>query len=74
MEEILTAYLITFGWAIVGSLSMGIGLVLSLTVFSALNRGVDEWKLVKEGSVPMAIVLAAVVVATGIVVGSAIRP
>ena len=39
--EILTAYLITFGWALVGSVSMGIGLVLSLTLFNWLNRGVD---------------------------------
>ena len=72
--EILTAYLITFGWAVVGSVSMGIGLVLSVAIFNFLNRGVDEWKLIREGSIPMAIVLAAVVLATGIVVGSAIRP
>ncbi len=72
--EILTAYLITFGWAVVGSVSMGIGLVLSLTIFNRLNRGVDEWQLIKEGSLPMAIVLASVVLAAGIVVGAAIRP
>ncbi|MEE8554369.1 MAG: DUF350 domain-containing protein, partial [bacterium] len=56
--EILTAYLITFGWALVGSVSMGIGLVLSLTIFNWLNRGVDEWQLIKEGSIAMAIVMA----------------
>lgn len=72
--EILMAYLITFGWALVGSVSMAIGLVLSLTIFNFLNRGVDEWKLIREGSIPMSIVLAAVIIATGIVVGNAIRP
>ncbi len=72
--EILTAYLITFGWALVGSVSMGIGLVLSLTLFNWLNRGVDEWQLIKEGSIAMAIVMASVVLAAGIVVGAAIRP
>ena len=72
--EILMAYLITFGWALVGSVSMAIALVLSLTIFNFLNRGVDEWKLIREGSIPMAIVLAAVIIATGIVVGNAIRP
>ena len=72
--EILLAYLITFGWALVGSISMGIALVLSLTIFNFLNRGVDEWKLIREGSIPMSIVLAAVIIATGIVVGNAIRP
>ena len=72
--EILLAYLITFGWALVGSISMGIGLVLSVTIFNFLNRGVNEWKLIQEGSIPMSIVLAAVILATGIVVGNAIRP
>ena len=72
--EILLAYLITFGWALVGSVSMAIALVLSLTIFNFLNRGVDEWKLIREGSIPMSIVLAAVIIATGIVVGNAIRP
>ncbi|MBI4384922.1 MAG: DUF350 domain-containing protein [Nitrospinae bacterium] len=72
--EIATAYLITFGWAIVGSASMGAGLFISLYIFNLLNKGVDEWALIKEGSVPMAIVLASVVIASGIVVGSAIRP
>ena len=72
--EILIAYLITFGWALVGSVSMAIALVLSLTIFNFLNRGVDEWKLIREGSIPMSIVLAAVILATGIVVGNAIRP
>jgi uncharacterized membrane protein YjfL (UPF0719 family) len=74
MTELLTAYAVTFGWAIVGSLSMGIGLVISLKVFTWLNRGLDEWKLIEEGSVPMAIVLAAVVLAAGLVVAAAIRP
>jgi uncharacterized membrane protein YjfL (UPF0719 family) len=72
--EILSAYVITFGWAIVGSLSMGLGLVISLFVFTRLTPGVDEWKLVREGSIPMAIILAAVIIACGLVVASAIRP
>jgi uncharacterized membrane protein YjfL (UPF0719 family) len=74
MSDLLTAYLVTFGWALVGSLSMGIALVISLRIFTWLNRGVDEWKLIEEGSIPMAIVLAAVVLAAGIVVAAAIRP
>lgn len=72
--EILTAYLVTFGWALVGSASMGVGLAISLAIFNLLNKGVDEWALIREGSIPMAIVLAAVVLASGIVVGSAIKP
>ena len=72
--EIFRAYLITFGWAVVGSLSMGVGLIVTLWVFSIFTRDVDEWKLIKEGNVPMSIVLGAVIIACGLVVASAIRP
>ncbi len=74
MKELLLAYAATFGWALVGSLSMGMGLAVALTFFNWSTRGVDEWKLIKEGSIPMALVLGAVVVACGLVVASAIRP
>ena len=74
MKELLLAYAATFGWALVGSLSMGMGLVVALTFFTWCTRGVDEWKLIKEGSIPMAVVMGAVVVACGLVVASAIRP
>ena len=33
MSEIFTAYLVTFGWAIVGSISMGIGIIIALKLF-----------------------------------------
>ena len=72
--EILSAYVITFGWALVGSISMGLGLAVMLFVFTHLTPQVDEWKLIREGSIPMAMIMAAVIIACGIVVASAIRP
>jgi uncharacterized membrane protein YjfL (UPF0719 family) len=74
MPDILYAYLITFGWAIVGSLSMGLGIVITLKLFTFCTREVDEWALVKSGNIPIAIILAAVILSLGIVVSSAIRP
>ncbi len=72
-QQIFLAYLITFGWAIVGSLSMAIGVFLALKLFTLATRGVDEWKLIKEGNVPMAIILAALILSIGIVVASITR-
>lgn len=72
--ELATAYLITFGWAIVGSVGMGLGLAITLKLFTLLTPGVDEWKMVKEGNIPIGIILASVVIACGIVVAAAIRP
>ncbi len=74
MPEILTAYLITFGWAIVGSISMGIGIIITLKLFDISTRKVDEWELIKQGNIPMAIILASVIISLGIVVSAAIHP
>jgi uncharacterized membrane protein YjfL (UPF0719 family) len=72
--ELLQSYLITFGWALVGSISMGLGIIITLKLFDFSTRDVDEWALVKQGNIPMAIILSAVIIALGMVVASAIRP
>ena len=74
MPEILKAYLITFGWAILGSVAMGCGIIITLKLFAWSTRKVDEWELIKQNNIAMAIVLASVVTALGIVVASAVRP
>ena len=72
--EILKAYLITFGWAIVGSVAMGLGIIIALWMFDLSTRKVDEWDLIEKGNIAMAIVLAAVIIALGIVIASAVQP
>jgi uncharacterized membrane protein YjfL (UPF0719 family) len=74
MREIFMGYLVTFGWAIVGSVSMGIGIIITLKLFDLSTRNVDEWELIKQGNIPMAIILASVIIALGIVVAAAIHP
>ncbi len=71
MPEIFNAYLITFGWAIVGSISMGLGLIIAIKLFDLSTR-VDEWELIRQGNIPIAIVLAAIVIAVGMVIAAAI--
>lgn len=73
MPEIVKAYMITFGWAIVGSLSMGIGIIITLKLFDLSTRSVDEWELIKQGNMAMAVILGSVIIALGIVVAAAIR-
>lgn len=72
--DIFHAYLVTFGWALVGSLSMGVGIIITLKLFDLSTSRVDEWELIKQNNLAMAIVLAAVIIALGIVVSSAIHP
>jgi len=74
MNELFRAYLITFGWAVVGSLAMGVGIIITIKLFDLATRDVDEWKLVKEGNLSIAIILASVIISLGIVVSAAIHP
>ena len=74
MPEILRAYLITFGWAIIGSISMGIGIIIALKLFNISTPKVDEWELIKNGNIAMAIIMAAFVVSLGLVIASAVHP
>jgi uncharacterized membrane protein YjfL (UPF0719 family) len=73
-SEIYYAYLNTFGWAIVGSVSMGIGIIIALKLFDLSTRNVDEWELVKQGNIPIAIILSAVILSLGMVVSSVVHP
>ena len=74
MPEILTAYAVTFGWAIVGSIAMGLGIIIALKLFTLSTRKVDEWELVKQGNIPMAIILASVIISLGLVIAAAVHP
>ena len=67
-------YLKTLGWALVGSVSMGLGLVIALTLFTVMTRKVDEWQLIKENNMSMAVIMAAVVLGTSIVVAVVASP
>ncbi len=74
MPDVLYAYLVTFGWAIVGSIGMGLGIVIALKLFALSTPKVDEWEQIKQGNMAMAVVLAAVIVSLGIVIASAVHP
>lgn len=73
-KDIFTAYLVTFGWAIVGSVAMGLGIIIALKLFTISTRKVDEWELIKQGNMAMAVILASVIVSLGIVIAAAIHP
>lgn len=74
MKQVLFDYLITFGWAIVGSIGMGTGLLLCLKMFTWATHEVDEWEELKKNNQSVAIVIAAVILACAWVVSSVIRP
>jgi uncharacterized membrane protein YjfL (UPF0719 family) len=72
--EFLLQYLGTFGWALVGAVSMGVGLAVALKIFTVLTPGIDEMEELKKGNMSVAVVLAAVIISMGIVVAVTVMP
>jgi len=71
--DLMKAYAITFGWALIGSISMGVGIIITLKMVNWCHKEVDEWQLIKDGNIPMAIIMAALIIALGMVVASVTR-
>ncbi|OHA58822.1 MAG: hypothetical protein A2571_00350 [Candidatus Vogelbacteria bacterium RIFOXYD1_FULL_44_32] len=65
---IFTQYLITFGWALTGAVSMAVALSVALKIFSLITP-IDEWEEIKKGNLGMAIILASVIIGIALVVG-----
>lgn len=74
LKQIIMDYIITFGWAIVGSISIGVGVIITLWMFDKFTHGIDEWTELKNNNQAVAIVLAALIISCAWVVSSIIRP
>lgn len=60
-------YLITFGWAITGAISMAFALGIGLKIFHWLTP-INEWEEIKKGNIGMAIITSSVILAFALVV------
>jgi len=74
MSEVLTSYLTMLGWALTGSIAMGVGIVVALKLFTLSTKDVDEWKLIRDGNMAMAAILSTIILAVSIVIAASIRP
>jgi uncharacterized membrane protein YjfL (UPF0719 family) len=73
MPYILEQYLITFGWAITGAVSMAIALGILVKIFAFITP-IDEWEEIKKGNIGVAIILASVIIGTAIVIALIVMP
>jgi uncharacterized membrane protein YjfL (UPF0719 family) len=64
----------TILWAIAGGVGMAFGLIITLKIFTLLTREVDEWALVKENNLGMAIILSSVILGTSLVIMMVAKP
>lgn len=73
MLFILKQYLITFGWALTGAISMAISLGIMLKIFSWLTP-INEWEEIKNRNWGVVALLSVIIIATAIVIGITIMP
>jgi uncharacterized membrane protein YjfL (UPF0719 family) len=73
MIFILKQYLITFGWALTGAISMAISLGIMLKVFTWITP-INEWEEIKNKNWGVVALLSVVIIATAIVIGITIMP
>lgn len=73
MLNILIQYLITFGWAITGAISMAFSLSIVVKIFSKISP-INEWEELKKGNVSVAIVMAAVILGSALVIALTVTP
>jgi len=74
IKLLLLAWGQLIGWAIAGGIGMGLGLVVSLKIFTLLTRDVDEWAEIKKNNLGMAIILAAVIIGCSLVIMVSAKP
>ena len=70
--HIFEQYLITFGWALTGAISMGIALGIGLKIYNWITP-IDEWKEIKEKNMGVAMIVSSVIISFGIVIGLTIN-
>ena len=68
VSHLLLQYLITFGWALTGALSMGISLGILIKIFDWISP-LNEWEEIQKGNMAMAVVLASVIIGAALVIG-----
>ena len=73
MLYILQQYLITFGWALTGAISMAVALSILVAIFARITP-IDEWEEIRKGNISVAIVLAAIIIGTALVIGLTVMP
>jgi uncharacterized membrane protein YjfL (UPF0719 family) len=73
MPQILIEYLITFGWALTGALSVAISIGIALKVFDWLTP-INEWEEIKKNNISVAMIIASLIIGTAIVIGLTIMP
>lgn len=66
---ILQEYLFTFGWALVGSMSMAVAFIVMMKIFNKLTP-FDEWEEIRKGNMAVAITVASVLLSAALVISN----
>ncbi len=65
---VLVKFLLMIGWALVAAISMSLSMGILLKVYDMMTP-IDEWEEIRKGNIACGIIMQAVILAFGIVVG-----
>ena len=68
--ELFVSYAMNLVFGLVAALTTGLGIIVVIKMFDLSTKDVDEWQLIKDGNMAMAVVLASVIIALGMVLSS----
>jgi len=70
-SKIVIGYIVSIGWALVAAISMSLSMGILLKVYDLMTP-IDEWEEIRKGNIACGIIMAAVILAFGLVVAFAI--
>lgn len=73
MSGIMEQYIITFGWAITGAISMAVSLGIMVKIFSLITP-INEWEEIKKGNTGVAIIISSAIIGTALVIALIVMP
>ena len=73
MSGIWVDFLRTIGWAFVASIAMSVSLGMLMFVWDKMTPRLDEMEELKKGNIAVALVMAAVILAFGLVVAAIVH-
>ena len=72
VKNALLNYVLTIGWGIIGAITMSLSMGILIKIFDFMTP-IDEWKEVEKGNLCVGIIIAAVIISFGIVIGLAVH-
>lgn len=71
MTHLFLDWVVTLGWAVVGSIAMALSFFLFIKLFDLFTKDLDELRELRKGNIAVGIFMAGLLIAFAIIVSTA---